>query len=34
MGATDEEITLDIVICGGPGTNPPDEQVANSIENF
>ena len=34
MGATDEEITLDILICGGLGMTPPDEQVANSIQNF
>ncbi len=34
MGATNEEITLDIVICGGTGLNPTKEEVGNSIENF
>jgi hypothetical protein len=34
MGASNEEITIDIVNCGGPGLTPPEEQVANSIENF
>jgi len=34
MGATDEEITLDILICGGPGMIPPKEETATSIQNF
>ena len=34
MGATDEEITLDILICGGPGRIPPKEQESTTIANF
>jgi predicted acylesterase/phospholipase RssA len=34
MGATDDEITLDVLICGGPGMTPPQEEVSNSIQNF
>ena len=34
MGASDEEITLDILICGGPGRVPPKEQVSTTLNNF
>lgn len=34
MGAADDEITLDILVIGGPGSNLPGQQVGNSIENF
>ena len=35
MGATDEEITLDIAICyGGIGTVPPGEILGNSVTNY
>jgi len=34
MGATDEEITLDIVSCGGYGLTPFSENVGTTIENY
>lgn len=35
MGASDEEITLDIAVCyGGIGTVPPSGTIGNSISNY
>lgn len=35
MGSTREEITIDIVNCGGVGLNPPhEEEAATSLGNY